>query len=437
MDTLTPHQTTVDETRPARGASRAAWARPALVGLISAVVIVLRRPDALLNPQFWAEDGAAWFYEAYVHGIRAVLTPHSGYLQTSSRLVAWLAQGVPITRAPLVFSLFAIAMQALPAVLLATHRFDDLVPDWRARTLLIALYLLLPNTAEVHAILTNGMWHLALVPLLLAFARPPASRPGKVFDVALVLIAGLSGPFSILLAPFLALFWWRHRQRRWLGVILGADVLAAAIQVGAVVSSLSSAGGPRSVGLPTNLPLVARAVGSQTFAGLALGQRGYAAIWKNAAWQSGWTLGLVLALGLALVVAACLRGPWELRILFGYSAAIVAAGIVAPLGGNATQELPKLLIPGFGQRYFLVAMLGVGAALVWLLTRGPALRVVAAVALGVIAVLGIRLDFRYPAFADLHYERTARACLRQAPGTDCHFVTNPDPADWFYDIPAP
>lgn len=402
------------------------------------MVIVLRRPDALLNPQFWAEDGAGWFYEAYVHhGIRPFLTPHSGYLQTSSRLVAWLAQAVPLTRAPLVFSLCAIAMQALPAALLATHRFDDLVPDWRARTLLIGLYLLLPNTLEVHAILTNGMWHLALVTPLLAFARPPVSRTGKVLDVALVLLAGLSGPFSILLAPFLALYWWRHRQRRWLGVILGVDLLAAAIQVFAVASSLSGAGGPRSVALPTNLPLVARVVGSQTFAGLALGQRGYAAIWKTPAWESGWTVGLVLALGLALVAAACLRGPWELRILFGYAAAIVAAGIVAPIGGNATQVLPTLRIPGVSQRYFLVAMLAVGAALIWLLTRGHVLRVVAVVALVLIAVMGMRLDFRYPAFADLHYERTAQACLRQAPGTACHFVTNPDPGTWFYDIPAP
>ena len=105
-----------------------------------------RRPDALFNPQFWAEDGAGWFSDAYIHhGIRPFLSPDSGYLQTSSCLVAWLAQAFPLTRSPLVFSLFAIAMQALPAVLLATHRFDDLVPDWRARSLLIGLYLLLPN----------------------------------------------------------------------------------------------------------------------------------------------------------------------------------------------------------------------------------------------------------------------------------------------------
>ena len=79
----------------------------------------------------------------------------------------------------------------------------------------------------------------------------------------------------------------------------------------------------------------------------------------------------------------------------------MAAGIVAPLGSNATQELANLLIPGVGQRYFLVAMLAVGASLVWLLTRRGAFRVVAAIALGVMAVMGIRLDFRYPALPDL------------------------------------
>jgi hypothetical protein len=32
------------------------------------LVIALRRPDALFHPQFYGEDGAIWFAEAYNYG---------------------------------------------------------------------------------------------------------------------------------------------------------------------------------------------------------------------------------------------------------------------------------------------------------------------------------------------------------------------------------
>ncbi len=39
-----------------------------LICIVAIVLIIGRRSDAVLNPQFYAEDGRVWFAEAYHNG---------------------------------------------------------------------------------------------------------------------------------------------------------------------------------------------------------------------------------------------------------------------------------------------------------------------------------------------------------------------------------
>src|SRR3546814_14536303 len=112
-------------------------------------VVILRRPDVVLNPQFWAEDGKIWF--ANVHNLGAwqsLFLPQNGYLQTLSRLVAGIAALVPMQWAPLVFNLAAIMVQILPVMLLNGGRGRALVPSSTARLVLSVLYLAQPYTTS-------------------------------------------------------------------------------------------------------------------------------------------------------------------------------------------------------------------------------------------------------------------------------------------------
>jgi|SRR5271165_6523884 len=50
---------------------------------VTAALLFLRRPDALLHAQFWAEDGVVWFADSYNFGaLKALLRARDGYLQT-------------------------------------------------------------------------------------------------------------------------------------------------------------------------------------------------------------------------------------------------------------------------------------------------------------------------------------------------------------------
>jgi hypothetical protein len=108
-------------------------------------IVVLRRPDVVLNPQFWAEDGKIWFAHAHNLGVfHSLLLPQNGYLQTLSRVVAGVAMLVPMQWAPLVFNLAAITVQVLPVMLLNGGRGRVLVPSLAARLLLSLLYIAQP-----------------------------------------------------------------------------------------------------------------------------------------------------------------------------------------------------------------------------------------------------------------------------------------------------
>ncbi len=114
-----------------------------------------------------------WLQDAYQRGVASLLLPHTGYLQTLSRLAGLLFLALPLTSAPLLFALVAFAVQLAPAALLLSARGAVLVPSLAARLLLAAYYIGEPNSTEVHVNLTNAMWHLAIAGFLIIVLPKP------------------------------------------------------------------------------------------------------------------------------------------------------------------------------------------------------------------------------------------------------------------------
>src|SRR5690242_13483628 len=100
-----------------------------LSALIFAYAVLSRRPDAFLNPPFFAEDGNVWFAEAYNFGwLRALFITHTGYFQTLPRLGAALALTVPLAHAPLVMNIIGLIVQIAPAVYLLSAKMSQWAP---------------------------------------------------------------------------------------------------------------------------------------------------------------------------------------------------------------------------------------------------------------------------------------------------------------------
>ena len=103
--------------------------------------------------------------------------------------------------------------------------------DLPLKAWLAAMVLLVPHSGEVFFNPTNAQWVAALGILITTLKNDPA-RPREWFaDLGFVFVAGLSGPFIIFVAPFFAIRFVLRKSRA-SGVLFGAAVLAAAVQMG-------------------------------------------------------------------------------------------------------------------------------------------------------------------------------------------------------------
>src|SRR5215472_2407952 len=85
------------------------WDRYAILFALVFLLLVFRRPDALTNPQFWAEDGVQFFFSQITRGTWASLfRPYAGYLHLIPRLVAAGASPLPARVAPLLYNFSAL-----------------------------------------------------------------------------------------------------------------------------------------------------------------------------------------------------------------------------------------------------------------------------------------------------------------------------------------
>lgn len=409
------------------------WLIIAAAGVVSAILIFSRRPDALLNPQFLAEDGTYFYAQTYNLGpLRALGIPVAGYLVTSGRLAALIAVAFPLAWGPAIFNLLGITVQSAPVLFLFTRRFDRLIPNWYARAALAFFYLALPNSLELDVAITNAQWHLALLALLVVIAETPTARGWQVFDGCIVLLAGLSAPLCFALAPVIALRWLRARDRR-LVWLFALNLLACAVQAATLLTTTASA---RSFGSPDMDGIqLARIIAGQVFVAATVGIRVYALIGASSGWAAGWAPVAVAVAGLAFLGAALRRAPQELRLLWLFGALTLVAALVSethpgPGPTNPGTYWQFLARPGWNMRYEFLLLIAWFATLVWIMSSRPkaALRRMAFFLLTFSFVVAIPLDWSYPPFVDYHYQTYLAQFERMPAGSQ---ITIPIyPAGW-------
>ncbi len=175
-----------------------------IVGLISGFVLFVRKPDSLVNPQLWAEDGVIFFQQQLELGLGAIFTPYNGYLHLAPRLVAAFADRLfPYCWVPAVYNYLCLLITIGVAVSVYSNRLSI-----SHRPLLALSLVFVPHFEnEVFLNITNLQWILCPLLLVTLFKTAPSGnffRKGLsvASDFLLLLLCGLSGPFLLLLSPF-------------------------------------------------------------------------------------------------------------------------------------------------------------------------------------------------------------------------------------------
>ncbi|MFN2581846.1 MAG: hypothetical protein ABR498_03790 [Candidatus Dormibacteria bacterium] len=400
------------------------------VALSAVAVLLARRPEVITQPQFYAEDGQAWYADAHNNGFVSLFVPVGGYLNTVQRLVGLACGGMPLQSAALVFGLVALGMQTLPAIMFASSRFRDVIGHDGLRALVAMVYVVMPNP-ELTGNLTNTQWHLAVLAFLVIVASTPRSRSGRVFDIAVLALSGLSGPYALFLFP-IAL--WRHRDdlrgfRRITVIVLG---LTALVQLLILVPSMIVA--PRSgaqLGFAADrFFLIVTNQMLTRFTAHAIGPP---------------LLALAVAVAVATVIvlaAGWLRGSSELRAFIAFAVLIAASGLLLPYT-RLPQTLPawQVIATGrAGNRYFFLLSVALALSILAIVatvrghTHHPGARWWPGVTMAVVMVAASAGAWRYLPLPDENLDHYQAVIDHSPAGT---VVSVPiDPTGWSMQVRA-
>jgi hypothetical protein len=376
--------------------------------LAAALIIVSRKPDVVFHAQFWAEGGD-WYAEAYNFGFAHTLffLTDGGYFQLFPKLVTGMCLLVPLQFAPLLMNICGIAIQALPVVILLSARCSE----WGSlsvRLYMALVYLALPNSWEIDVVINCSQYHLALAACLLAFAKPPSYWQWKAFDVSILFLSGLTGPFCVVLLPLLGLFWWMRRQS-WSGILFGILLVSSTIQMLAfILTGLHLRDQP----LGATPLLFAKILSGNVYASALIGKNH---VVKYAGTPAICAIGVC---GTAILLYCSLKARLELRLFIVFCAGLFAASLISPQAAIGVPQW-EILLRTHGCRYWFLPMLAFLWALIWCATdlpRGHGLKVIAMVALSSM-IIGVKHDWRYPHFADQRFPDSVNKFASSPAGT--------------------
>ena len=370
--------------------------------LISTIVLFLRRPDAILNAQFWAEDGAVWYQYAYNNdfSLTTLAEPYAGYLGTFPRLVSIFSGAVGVAHAPLFFSLVALSVQLIPVMYVWGSRFEKLVPSKVFRVYLTAAYLLLPYTAEIHANVTNSQWFLAVVAFLIVFLPEAKSLTQKLLDNGILIIACLSGPFSIFLLFILGLQATIYRNKQIISrnkfIILG---LAASIQLLVILlGHIARENSDMGISISTFSVII----GGQIFGAGILGWQSIKVLTLNL-----WVTPLITALGSIFIIYVLWKAPKMLKAFVVYATLVLMVTLLFPNGAYPNLTWWETLgTPQAGGRYFYLAHLALLISIGWFYSyhKSGVVKVCVGVLVAVALLFGVRTDFRHSELKNYNYD---------------------------------
>ncbi len=415
--------------------------------MATAALLILRRPDAVLHAQFWAEDGVVWFADAYNFGaLQALLRARDGYLQTLPRLACAIALWAPLVRAPLVTNLIALVIEALAPLFLLSSRMRNLGP-LPLRCGLALLLLFVPDSSEVHAAITDSEFQMAVLACLMIVAKAPRSWAGRVFDVIVLALFSLTGPFCILLFPValvrtiaplfarqspearvphpFALLWRKggivRPETRWHCiqiVILAAGGLVQGLTV------LTTAGARLNTTLGASVNTFVQIVAGQIVLPVFLGRNPFNPLASDPAKVMLASVLTIAALGAFLYGLA--KGSLELRCFIIFALLVLTAALAYPTIEPVRDQWDVFLVPGQGLRYWYLPKLALMATLVWLLGRQrPAATRLLAGVLTCVMAFALLTHWRYPALPDFRFDSYVRVFEQLPSGATGRFRLNP------------
>ena len=203
---------------------------PGWIVLVGFMVLVARKPGALLAPTIWGEDGTVFWLGALTPG-GDLTTAYAGQLWVGQRLLVAGLSVLPVAAMPIAVYLVSCLVATLAVSVVLWRRAEPLFGSYPRQILAYALLVLLPGVTEIQGNLANLHVWLAVGVMVLLVLEAPASMGGKAAELVLVAVVATTGFAGFLLSPVALWSLVRSRDRfvrsRSLVLLAGAVVTIA------------------------------------------------------------------------------------------------------------------------------------------------------------------------------------------------------------------
>lgn len=438
-----------------------------LIVIVGFLLTYSRKPDLLTNAQFWAEDATIWYTDAYNNSLLSViLRPYPDVVTIGPRIIASLAVAlVPLAKAPLLFNISAMCFQMLPLIIIMGGRLKKIIRSNLLAVLVCFIYIGFLNCTEIIGDVANLQWTLGITAFLVLISGPSRRLAWKIFDIAILVLAGLDGPNALLLLPVAIILWWRTKDElgRFYSAIskerthaehqAGANRLKL-IAIRFKFSLLSMANSPGFativLGLLAALQLLmtfvishyhrigahpnadflgfAKIIVGQIFVGGVLSDK-----YTNILYNNHSLLYAALVAGLALLLYCAIKGPLWLKvfILFG---TLTMAIVLATIKATPLYDVwAALSMPTVGKRYWFFAICAWVASILWLSfdAKNKFMKALGIIMLGALMIIGLPQGWRLPKSPDNDFAGHVRQFEALPKGTTYRFPINPG---WYFDL---
>lgn len=168
-----------------------------------AILIFIQIPSiAELGDLLWAEDGNVFINDVYGYSYESLLKAYAGYIHLYPRIWSLTLLVSGVSSAPFIYLLgWLVAVIFTGYILIAA--MQSLGFRFYEALILATLIFLQPSAGEVYFTLTNAQWFLGFGLAIWFLMRE--QKCNAAIEIFIIMLLSLTGPFSVLLLPVLAL----------------------------------------------------------------------------------------------------------------------------------------------------------------------------------------------------------------------------------------
>lgn len=365
----------------------------------SVAIYLARRPDQLLHPYVWVEEGSI-LHRVVTHGwLATAFHPVEGYLDFPSSILVATAGSVGFMQVPTVD--LALALATFVGTVLILLLPDSDYGGTKLRALMVLALAAVPTAPEVFGIALYAFWWATLWPVMILGWR--RSRWG--LRAPLLVVAALSSPAGGALFVVYGVSFAVRRRRSDLvsGAILLAGFLTQVLLVGASARSSQVSGNLRH-------PVAVAEQMLQTLGLYLVGWLHHGKVSLHLAMLIGALVGLFLLAG-ALWAFLRAKAPEPLLLLAATAVLLLLSALPHPLKTSPYDAGPRYyFLPYIAITWTLLA---IGRAALQRRSVPALVQAVLAGAVAVSALVTLPYVFRpngYPTFAVFSWTNEVHAC---------------------------